>query len=213
MVVVGVHSPKFTAEQETENVRKACIRLNLEHPVVSDPTMRMWSEYGVRAWPTLMFVDPTGRVIGKHEGEILAEEFEPVLVGMIREFSDRGTLNAEPLHSKPVSPPVGQVLFPGAVLADERSGRLFIADSGHNCILVADLEGRVHMTVGSGERGLCDGGPNQAHFDSPQGLALDGDRLYVADTWNHAIRVADLETVEVHTLEIAGMPVPREGTA
>ena len=44
--------------------------IELDHPVVSDPGMRMWSEYDVRAWPTLMFVDPAGKVVGKHEGEI-----------------------------------------------------------------------------------------------------------------------------------------------
>jgi hypothetical protein len=36
----------------------------------------------------------------------------------------------------------------------------------------------------------------------PEGIAVRGRRIYVAVTNNHAIRVADLETLQVHTLEI-----------
>src|SRR5690242_11383783 len=93
MVVVGVHSPKFTAERDTDDVRQACLRLGLDHPVVSDPDMRMWSEYGVVAWPTLMFVDPNGHVVGKHEGEIQADQFEPLLASMIQEYEAEGVLD------------------------------------------------------------------------------------------------------------------------
>src|SRR5512146_2670011 len=82
LVVVGVHSPKFTGEHPTRSVRQAVLRLGIEHPVVNDPDMRMWTEYAVRAWPTLMLVDPAGNVIGKHEGEFRFEEFQPLVDGM-----------------------------------------------------------------------------------------------------------------------------------
>ncbi len=66
LAVVGVHSAKFPAEQETENIRKSVLRYDLEHPVVNDRDFLVWKQYTVRAWPTLMFVDPVGKVIGKH---------------------------------------------------------------------------------------------------------------------------------------------------
>ncbi|HEX9016391.1 MAG TPA: alkyl hydroperoxide reductase, partial [Chloroflexota bacterium] len=204
MVVVGVHSPKFTAERETENVRKACLRLGLDHPVVSDPTMRMWSEYAVQAWPTLMFVDPTGKVVGKSEGEIQADEFEPVLASMIQEYDARGVLSRTPIEFAPEEEPATPLLFPGKALGDAASGRLFIADSGHNRIVVAGTDGHTGMVIGTGEPGLRDGGPDEAAFHLPQGLAVDGDVLYVADTWNHAVRRVEVATGRVTTIAGTG---------
>src|SRR6266849_4363553 len=77
VLVVGVHSPKFPAERETANLREAVLRYRIEHPVVNDRDFQVWHAYGGRAWPTLMFIDPAGRVIGKHEGELPFETFDP----------------------------------------------------------------------------------------------------------------------------------------
>jgi len=70
LIVVGVHSPKFPAERETANLREAVLRYRIEHPVVNDRDFAVWQRFGGRAWPTLVFIDPDGRVIGKHEGEL-----------------------------------------------------------------------------------------------------------------------------------------------
>ena len=92
------------------------------------------------------------------------------------------------------------------MLADAASDRLFIADSGHHRILVADLEGRVTTVVGDGEPGFVDGPAEQARFDHPQGLALDAvnETLYVADEPNHAIRAINLGSREVTTVAGTG---------
>ncbi len=57
--------------------------------------------------------------------------------------------------------------------------------------------------VGTGEGGLRDGG--RATFDEPSGVSVAFGKLYIADTNNHAIRVADLKTKKVETLEIKGL--------
>ena len=77
LAVVGVHSAKFDAEKATQNVRQAILRYEIEHPVVNDAGFEVWRQYAVRAWPTLMFVDPAGKVIGKHEGEIQLRHVRP----------------------------------------------------------------------------------------------------------------------------------------
>ena len=71
--------------------------------------------------------------------------------------------------------------FPGKVLADEAGGRLFIADSNHNRIVVCSLDGRLIDTIGSGSIGMTNGNYKAARFNHPQGMALAGDILYVAD--------------------------------
>src|SRR5207249_123612 len=45
LVVVGVHSPKFSSERETEALRAAVLRLDLSHPVVNDRDFRVWQSY------------------------------------------------------------------------------------------------------------------------------------------------------------------------
>jgi sugar lactone lactonase YvrE len=213
LAVVGVHSPKFIAEQETEAVRQAIRRLNVGHPVLNDRDFRLWRSYAVRAWPTLMFVDPEGKVIGKHEGELPFDPFDRLVAEMVAEFDARGILDRRPLAVAADVPGAATPLrFPGKVLADAAGGRLFVSDTGHDRIVVADLEGRVRQVIG-GSRGLGDGDASTAAFQQPQGLALDGETLYVADTENHAVRAVDLPTGRVSTLAGTGQQLvgPRVG--
>ena len=206
LTVVGVHSAKFTAEKDTANVRKAVLRYEIEHPVINDSDFEVWKQYGVRAWPTIMFVDPAGKVVGKHEGEISFESFDKLLGDMVAEFDGRELLTKGPLafHLEKEKEWERPLSFPGKVLADGASGRLFIADSNHNRIVVASLDGQVHRIIGSGSEGLKDGSRDKAQFFDPQGFALDGDTLYVADTKNHAIREIDLAGGNVKTIAGTG---------
>lgn len=93
LVVVGVHSSKFPNEKETANIRNAVVRYGIEHPVVNDRDFTVWRSYAVRAWPTLMFIDPQGKVIGKHEGEFELEPFDELVGDMIREFDRLGQID------------------------------------------------------------------------------------------------------------------------
>src|SRR5213083_1092966 len=93
VVVIGVHSPKFPAERDTANLREAVLRYRIEHPVVNDRDFEVWRRFGGRAWPTLVFVDPEGRLIGKHEGELPFAQFDPLVQGMLQGFEARGVLN------------------------------------------------------------------------------------------------------------------------
>ena len=78
------------------------------------------------------------------------------------------------------------------MLADEAGRRLFIADSNHNRIVVVDFDGKLQQVIGSGAIGRADGGFAECSFNHPQGMALVGDVLYVADTENHLLRKVDL---------------------
>ncbi len=219
--MIGVHSPKFTTEQDTESLRQAILRLNVGHPVVNDRHFAVWGAYAVRCWPTLMFIDPQGQVIGKHEGEFPLEPFDGLIGEMVREFDARGLLDRRPLELGLPTPAASEPLrFPGKLLADAGRGRLYLSDTGHNRVVVADLDGAVRQLVGHGTPGLVDGPADVARFYQPQGLALDGDTLYVADTENHALRAIDLATGAVATLAGTGAQLmgaraggPARGTA
>src|ERR671932_1067472 len=206
LVVVGVHSAKFENEKETENIRRIILRYELEHPVVNDADFSIWQAYAVRAWPTRYLIDPAGYAFARIEGEGQYEEIDKLIGDTVAEFRRRGELNEQPLklaleRAKTADLPLA---FPGKVLADEKSDRLFIADSNHNRIVIAKLDGTLLDTVGTGARGATDGAFDRATFYRPQGLALDGDALYVADTENHLLRRIDLRARTVETVAGTG---------
>ena len=207
LVVVGVHSAKFTAERETENIRQAVLRYEIEHPVVNDPQMWMWRQYGVRSWPTVMLIDPEGKVIGGHSGEGLFEPFDQIIGKVVEAFDAECKIDRRPLGLilEAAGVPQSLLSFPGKVLADPAGGRLFIADSNHNRIVVASLaDGTVEEVIGHGDIGFEDGDFDTARFHHPNGMGLDGEVLYIADTDNHAIRRADLLSGRVETLAGTG---------
>ncbi len=216
--VVSVHSPKFSAEQFTSSVREAVLRYGITHAVVNDRKMRVWQEYTVRAWPTLMFIDPEGRVIGRHEGEINPEAGKELLAEMVKDFDAAHLLDHRPLSFTHEPAPEAILAFPGKVAVQAEANRMAASDSTHNRVMVMDLTGSVQFVIGSGEEGLADGTFEQAQFNRPQGVLFDGEMLYVADTENHSIRRVNLATRQVETIagtgEQAGISdTPVEGSA
>ncbi len=207
LVVVGIHSPKFTNERDTANLKRILVRYEIEHPVANDAEHAIWRRYGVQAWPTRVIIDPAGNVVGTAMGEGNLEGFISAIRTVVRVFDEQGQINRAPLaldleRARHADRPL---LYPGKVLADEASGRLFIADSNHNRIVVSSLDGQLIETIGSGLQGDNDGIFTQARFYRPQGLALGPDHeLYVADTENHQVRVVDFQARAVHTLAGTG---------
>jgi thiol-disulfide isomerase/thioredoxin len=206
LVVIGVHSAKFPNERESDNIRQAILRYEIEHPVVNDAEFRIWRRYGTRAWPTRVLIDPEGYVVGGVSGEGHYDTFDRIISELIIDHRARGTLNEEPLRlvleKSRFNAPV--LSFPGKVLADQTQDRLFIADSNHNRILVTTKQGKVLDVAGNGEVGAEDGMFDIASFNHPQGMALDGNLLYVADTENHLLRRLDLKARTVTTLAGTG---------
>lgn len=211
LIVIGVHSAKFDSEGETDNIRRIVQRYEVEHPVVNDHDFTVWNAYGVRAWPTVVVIDPFGKVVGQLSGEPLYDRIAPVIETMAREYRAAGVINPAPLPQwapELAKLTVGPLRFPGKVLADAPGNRLFISDSNHNRLIVTDLETfEVLDVIGSGEAGLQDGSFEQAQFYRPQGLALVDDVLFVADTENHAIRAVSLTTRSVSTVAGTGKQV------
>ncbi len=194
LVVIGVHSAKFETERESENIREAVLRYQVEHPVLNDAQHRLWNLFGVDAWPTLILIDPEGYAVWGNSGETTFERIDAVLKKAIPYYRTKGLLDPTPLrfdleaHRAADTP----LRFPGKVLADEPGGRLFVADSNHNRIVVARLDGTLVETIGSGAAGQADGDFAAAQFNQPQGMALRAEELFVADTENHLIRKVDL---------------------
>ncbi|MEA2010057.1 MAG: thioredoxin-like domain-containing protein [Actinomycetota bacterium] len=206
LVVIGVHSAKFTNEAETENIREIVQRYDLRHPVVNDENFEVWDSWGARAWPTVALIDPAGNAVGIHAGEGVYEVVQPVIANLVAEFSATGGIDPTPLpvRLEQDRSPNTVLSYPGKIHADPSSDRIFIADTGHHQIIAATDDGTVTAVFGSGLEGFDDGTGTDSSFSSPQGLVVDGDTLYVADVNNHAIRQIDLTTGAVTTLAGTG---------
>jgi DNA-binding beta-propeller fold protein YncE len=206
VVVIGVHSAKFTNEGKSDNLRRIIVRYDLDHPVANDANFAIWKAYGARAWPTQVLIDPEGYVVATASGEGKGEAFDRAIAAVIQFFDEKGGIDRTPipLSLEREKLKTSTLAFPGKILADESRGRLLIADSNHHRIVIAGFDGHIHETIGSGAAGRADGSFDRAEFYRPQGLALDGDRLYVADTENHLVRVVDLAARAVTTLAGTG---------
>ena len=211
LVVIGVHSGKFPTEHQTDSIRQAAMRLGIEHPVVNDAEFKIWNSYTVNAWPTLVLIDPRGRIAGETSGEILAEEFAPNIQEVIDQHLD--LLNLEPLalSNEADSEPERPLRFPARLLINDDT--MFIADTGHHRVVEVKLDadgmgGEITRVFGAGLAGLSDGVGAEVQFSHPHGLGLKGSpesgTLFVADTGNHAVRAIRLDSGEVRTLAGTG---------
>lgn len=212
VVVLGVHTAKFDNEKDPKSIEKAMQRYELNHPVLNDADRKIWMAYGVEAWPSVGIIDPEGFLVKAYTGqEHIFSDADRVIAQLIRIHRMNKTLNEKPIYftkAQAEKAAKSPLWFPGKVLADGAGKRLFISDSTHHRIVITDLDGKKIAIAGTGKPGHHDGAFDKASFNDPQGLALRGDNLYVADRKNHCIRALDLRKQTVKT--IAG--IGKQGT-
>ncbi|MBI5698065.1 MAG: redoxin family protein [Thaumarchaeota archaeon] len=208
VVFIGVHSGKFFTEQETKNVQSAVARYEIEHPVIVDRKMQIWQSFGVNAWPTIIVLDPNGNVVYRQSGEGQEQVIDDTIEVLLQKHAQKGTLAKELIDIKNSRPAQKHTLsFPGK-LSISKSGKIAISDSNHNRILIVDISGNIIYTIGSGKIGLADGSFGSAEFFRPQGVAWNGEVLFVADTENHALRKIDFAQNVVSTVAGTGKQGP-----
>ena len=209
VVVVGVHSPKFPHEKDPAVARENVARLGITHPVLHDPERHLWSQYAVRAWPTLVFVDPHGYVLGQASGEPDATNLVRTVGRMVRAAAGLGDMQPADLELLASPAPVTRFRYPGKIRPIPGRARdaacWVLADAGHHQVVLLDDAGTVVARIGSGVAGAQDGAALRACFRDPQGVAADTEAIWVADTGNHLIRRVDLASGEVST--VAGIGV------
>ena len=212
LVTIGVHSPKFAHEADPVALAAAVERYSVDHAVLDDPDLTTWKQYAVRAWPTLVVVDPEGYVVAQLSGEGHAHSLDSLVAELVAEHAAKGTLHRG--DGPYVAPPPSdtELRFPGKVLPLP-GGTFLVSDTGHHSLVELAADGEsVLRRIGSGERGLVDGDSTVTRFSEPQGLCLLPDEVrqrvgydvVVADTVNHALRGIRLEDGWVTTVAGTG---------
>lgn len=206
VVVVGVHSAKFSAERETANVAAAVDRYDVRHPVVNDESMKLWNTIGISSWPTLALINPAGKLLAVWSGEQQEDDIDLILSAALEYYED--SIDHRPLPKAPKRAAFyGQLAqsplrYPGKIALSADGASLYVSDSGNNRVLQVNLQsGLVARIFGSGEPGFVDArDESKARFHSPQGIVEHNNSLYVADTESHAVRAIDLKSGAVTTI-------------
>ncbi|WP_321905021.1 thioredoxin family protein [Paraburkholderia tropica] len=69
LVVVGVHTPEYSFERNTANLKKAIGQYGIQYPVAQDNRYATWNAYGNQYWPALYLIDQNGKLVHTHFGE------------------------------------------------------------------------------------------------------------------------------------------------
>jgi thiol-disulfide isomerase/thioredoxin/streptogramin lyase len=194
LTVIGIHSPKFAHEREDAAVGAAIERYEVDHPVLNDPDLQLWRQYAVKAWPTLVLIDPDGYVVAQAAGEGQVSALDEMIADLLPHYElRRGNGPYTPPRPEP-----SELRFPAKAI-QLPDGHLLVADAGHHQLVELDGDREVRR-IGAGTRGRADDPPQ---FAEPNGLALlpDG-RVAVADTANHLVRLVDLPSGTASTLDL-----------
>ncbi len=207
LTVIGVYVAKFEGGKGDDEIRSAIIKYDINHAVIKDSALKLSTEFAAKGSPTFILIKPNGRQYKKYEGISNLEKMENDVKKLVKKY--RFDVNRKPLPILPEKfSKIANVLsFPGKL---EYSGNLqfnsrnvsaiFIANSGQNNIATSSLLGTILVKIGSGHAGFSDGDFFTAEFRNPQSVLFDDQKLYIADTGNHAIRIADFRTNKVSTL-------------
>jgi thiol-disulfide isomerase/thioredoxin len=214
LVIVGVHSPKFEHEKSDAAVRAATERYEVDHPVLNDPDLYLWRQYAIRAWPTLVLVDPNGYVIAQAAGEGQAVNLRPMIEALVAQHDAAGTLVRGDNPYLAPAPEPGDLRFPAKAV--RHGADLYVADAGHHQIVRMSADGQTVLErIGSGRRGA---GPDE--FAEPNGVAtvpdgvtpLTGFHLIVADTANHVLRGIRIDHGGGRIVRTIDLPAALAGT-
>ncbi|GMW03249.1 MAG: hypothetical protein AMXMBFR84_43830 [Candidatus Hydrogenedentota bacterium] len=206
LVLMGVHTPKYPREYQSDALQMGCRKYGIEFAVANDCNSAVWKQYGATAWPTLCVVDPEGRVAAAFAGEGHRNDIEECIEEIVSFHRREGQLHENSSHqSLNLSNTDANTHMPAKLAVDETTGDVFISDSAYHRILWTDQTGRIKSIIGNGSPVLKDGTLQEAGFCRPMGLALGGSNLYVADSGNHAIRIVDLKQRMVSTFGGSGL--------
>lgn len=84
-IVIGVHTPEFQFEHDTQNVQNALNQYKIHYPVAQDNDYATWNAYDNHYWPAHYLIDAKGTIRYEHFGEGEYENTEKAIQLLIKE--------------------------------------------------------------------------------------------------------------------------------
>jgi thiol-disulfide isomerase/thioredoxin len=94
LIVIGVHTPEFTFEQNLSNVHPAIAALKIVHPIAIDNDYAIWRAFDNNYWPARYFIDTRGRIRDRHFGEGEYERSERTIQRLLADAAEAGGASA-----------------------------------------------------------------------------------------------------------------------
>ncbi len=209
VTVLAVHTPRFPYEEDEAKVLAATERHRIDLPVINDPDYITWNRYNPGGWPAVVVVDKRGRVVGINGGtsdmDVIGEAVATELgrPGGRRESGlvvDVDRPDHGPAHRRSGAGAGGEpsvststgvdrasdstLRFPSGV-AVTASGRLIIADSGHDRLLIGEIDSDLRTFRPEVE--ITD-------IDNPTAVACASDTIiYVVESGTGSVLQVDLD--------------------
>jgi len=88
LLIIGIHSPEFEFEKDSENVKLAIEKYGINYPVVLDNDMKTWKAFENKYWPRKYIADHEGYLRYDHIGEGGYQETEKIIQQLLEERSN-----------------------------------------------------------------------------------------------------------------------------
>ena len=116
-VVIGVHTPEFEFEKDTNNVLNAIKQYNIHYPVAQDNDYATWNAYNNQYWPAEYLIDANGNIRRTHFGEGEYDQSEMAIQALLKEAGKKVT---NKLDNLPDQTPNMADISPETYLGSER---------------------------------------------------------------------------------------------
>lgn len=105
-IVIGVHTPEFEFEKNTDNLLSAIKRHNIHYPVVQDNSYKIWNSYNNQYWPAEYLIDANGQIRRTHFGEGEYDRMEEAIQILLK---DAGKKVSSGFINMPDQTPQGEI--------------------------------------------------------------------------------------------------------
>jgi len=215
--VIDVYS-----EKSSYGKLKNDISININHnkiynPIIIDYQEEVANYFKVTKFPNAILIDNNGSIVdyekmGKNSNDRELQDSSQIkLKKAIKQIinSNKNNIERSEISSflenfndnrNVLNFPTKIVFAPTLNYKSRNIPAVIIANSFDNNIVVSSLTGEMIVKIGSNISGFEDGNFELAKFNNPQSVLYHDNRLYIADTNNHAIREVDFNSEKVSTL-------------
>ena len=214
--IVSINTPKFTQEACIKSLKKSMYHLGVTHDVVMDEKQLLWDAFAVKAWPTLVLVDESGRIVFQEQGELCFDALESELSNRLEDA----------FQSIEENQSLTAVAIDGSYLAVSRQKRLQIYKNREFYASFEGFEFIVSLYINEEKLYVCDRGRGEVVYidlalkerrvlldnvRSPWGVAQKDHTLFIALAGSHKIVTFDLKSHELAELVGNGFEGLRDG--
>jgi sugar lactone lactonase YvrE len=180
-------------------------RNNFQHPIAVFPDLNGFQDVRITAAPYFLLYEKGVRTItqGGHDGfvaltqriEQLKEDGELFKSCMMHQFRS---------YTEPTSYANPLIETPSYMAFEDGGDLIFVNDAAHNRMVAFNEDGSVAHLIGSTLSGYTDESYFVSQFNRPSGMVHAEGKLFIADTYNHRIRVIDFTSEQVSSLVGSG---------